>query len=111
MVSTPVYFSPTTSKHEGTLCGGIHLHIIDEILLQPISLGVKLLDLLRRMYPEDFRFLPPVRADGKPFISLLAGHRDFERPGWDAEALLDRYSQENEAFRQRKAPYELYPKE
>ena len=111
VVSTPVYFSPTTSKHEGTLCDGIHLHIIDETLLQPVSLGVKLLDLLRRMYPEDFRFLPPVRADGKPFISLLAGHRDFERPGWDAEALLDRYSQENEAFRQRKVPYELYPKE
>lgn len=111
VVSTPVYFSPTTSKHEGTLCGGIHLHIIDETLLQPVSLGVKLLDLLRRMYPEDFRFLPPVRADGKPFISLLTGHRDFERPGWDAEALLDRYSQENEAFRQRKVPYELYPKE
>ena len=48
MESTPVYFSPTTSKHEGTLCGGIHLHITDETLLQPVALGVKLLDLLRK---------------------------------------------------------------
>lgn len=108
--STPVYFSPTTSKHEGTLCGGIHLHITDETLLQPVALGVKLLDLLRKMYPEDFHFLPPVREDGKPFLSLLAGHRDFEHPDWDAESLLARYRKESEDFRQRKAPYERYPR-
>ena len=108
--STPVYFSPTTSKHEGTLCGGIHLHITDETLLQPVALGVKLLDLLRKMYPEDFHFLPPVREDGKPFLSLLAGHRDFERLDWDAESLLARYRKESEDFRQRKAPYERYPR-
>ena len=110
MESTPVYFSPTTSKHEGTLCGGIHLHITDETLLQPVALGVKLLDLLRKMYPEDFRFLPPVREDGKPFLSLLAGHRDFERLDWNAESLLARYRKESEDFRRRKAPYERYPK-
>ena len=108
-VSTPVYFTPTTSKHQGALCGGIHLHITDDTLLQPVAMGVMLLDLLRRMYPEDFRFLPPVRADGKPFISLLAGHRDFERPDWDARTLLDRYETESRDFRARKAPYQRYP--
>ena len=108
--ATPVYFSPTASKHEGKLCGGIHLHITDETRLQPAALGVKLLDLLRKMYPEDFHFLPPVREDGKPFLSLLAGHRDFEHPDWDAESLLARYRKESEDFRQRKAPYERYPR-
>ena len=86
------------------------LHITDETLLQPVALGVKLLDLLRKMYPEDFHFLPPVREDGKPFLSLLAGHRDFEHPDWDAESLLARYRKESEDFRQRKAPYERYPR-
>lgn len=75
-----------------------------------VALGVKLLDLLRKMYPEDFHFLPPVREDGKPFLSLLAGHRDFEHPDWDAESLLARYRKESEDFRQRKAPYERYPR-
>lgn len=106
--ATPVYFTPTTSKHQGSLCGGIHLHILDESALQPVSLGVRLLALLRRMYPQDFRFLPPVREDGKPFISLLAGHRDFERPDWDQDELLCRYEAESRAFRLRKAPYEYY---
>ena len=109
--ATPVYFTPTTSKHQGSLCGGIHLHITNEKQLQPVELGVKLLDLLRQMYPGDFQFLPPVRQDGKPFVSLLAGHRDFEDPNWQAQAILERYRQESREFRQRRKPYEYYPKE
>lgn len=111
VVATPVYFTPTTSKHQGVLCGGIHLHITDEYLLEPVTMGVKLLDLIRKLYPEDFKLLDPFREGGKPFISLLAGHRDFENPEWDAEEILSRYKQESDTFRWRKAPYEIYPKE
>ena len=74
-------------------------------------MGVRLLDLLRKMYPNDFAFLPPVREDGKIFLSLLAGHRDFEKKDWDADALIHRYARESAAFRLQKAPYERYPKE
>lgn len=109
--ATPVYFSPTTSKHQGSLCGGIQLHIMDEKAIQPVALGVRLLDLVRWMYPDDFAFLPPVRQDGKPFISLLAGHREFENPNWNADEILARYEAESRAFRTHKAPYERYPKE
>lgn len=109
VISTPIYFSPTASKHQGVLCGGIHLHIVDEYLLKPVELGVKLLDLLRRLYPNDFRFLEPVREGGKPFISLLAGHREFENPAWNAAKILSRYARESDIFRWRKAAYEIYP--
>ena len=109
--TTPVYFTPAASKHAGILCGGIHLHIMDETALEPVAMGVRLLDLLRKMYPNDFAFLPPVREDGKIFLSLLAGHRDFEKKDWDADALIHRYARESAAFRLRKAPYERYPKE
>ena len=106
VVATPVCFTPFTSKHQGVLCGGIHLHIVNEKILRPTELGVRLLDLVRRMYPGDFRFL----EGDRPFINSLAGHCDFEDPAWDAEELLQRYNEESEAFRQRKAKYEIYPK-
>lgn len=108
VVATPVYFTPTASKHQGILCGGIHLHILDEQALEPVRLGMKLLDLLRTLYPDDFHFLDPVRPDGKPFISLLAGHRELEDPAWDADRILNRYETESAAFRLRKKPYEIY---
>ncbi len=109
--ATPVYFTPTASKHQGVLCGGIQLHIMDEKALRPVELGVRLLDLLRRMYPDDFAFLPPVRQDGKRFISLLAGHREFENPNWNADEILARYEAESRAFQTRKKRYERYEKE
>ena len=106
VVATPVYFAPIASKHQGEVCGGIHLHIVDEGSLRPVELGIRLLDLLRRMYPDDFRFL----GGEKPFISALAGHREFENSDWDAEELIRRGEVECEAFRQRKRKYEIYPK-
>lgn len=109
--ATPVYFTPTASKHQGVLCGGIQLHIMDEKALRPVELGVRLLDLLRRIYPNDFAFLPPVRQDGKRFISLLAGHREFENPNWNADTILARYETESRAFQTRKMRYERYEKE
>lgn len=109
--ATPVYFTPTASKHQGVLCGGIQLHIMDEKALRPVELGVRLLDLLRRIYPNDFAFLPPVRQDGKRFISLLAGHREFENPNWNADTILARYETESRAFQTRKKRYERYKKE
>ena len=106
--ATPVYFTPTASKHCGELCGGVQLHVMDADALRPYELGVRLLDLLRRLYPDDFHFLPPVRADGKPFISLLAGHREFEKPDWDADALLARAECESAEFALRCEKYRLY---
>ena len=111
ITATPVYFTPTTSKHQGKICGGIHLHILDEDKLEPVVLGVKLLDLLRRMYPDDFQLLGPEGEWKIPFISLLAGHREFENPDWNLEDILCRYRLESQAFRLRKTQYEIYPKE
>ena len=109
--ATPLYFTPTASKHQGQLCGGIHLHILEEAVLEPVAMGVKLLDLLRRMYPEDFRLLE-VNTEWKyPVLSMLSGHRDFENPDWELEEILNRYARESREFRLRKAPYEIYPKE
>ena len=108
VTATPVYFTPTTSKHEGKICGGIHLHILDEKILEPVTMGVKLLDLLRRMYPGDFTLLDSGDEFPVPFLSALAGHREFEDPNWDLDALLERYRAESEAFRCRKKMYHIY---
>ena len=109
--ATPVYFTPAFSKHQGVLCGGIHLHIVEESRLEPVAMGVKLLDLLRRMYPDDLRLLGPSAEWPIHFLSLLSGHRDFENPDWDLQEILNRYSQESQEFRLRKQIYEIYPKE
>lgn len=110
VVSTPVYFNPTSSKHCGEICGGVMLHVTDEQCLEPVRLGVELLDLFQKLYPAQSQFLPPVEEGRRPFISLLTGCGDFV-PGWDKKAILARYEAESQAFAAEKANYHLYQEE
>ena len=64
---TPAYFTPTASKHAGTLCGGVHLHVMDAAALRPTELGLRLLALVRDMYPNDF-----ARPGGRTALHLAA---------------------------------------
>lgn len=107
VTATPVYFVPTASKHAGALCGGVHLHVADARALRPLAVGTTLLDLLRRRHPE-FSVLPPPTAGGRPFLSLLAGHRDFEGADWTPRGLQARQAPQECAFARRKAAYHLY---
>ena len=84
--ATPYYFTPTFSKHQGQLCGGVHLHVLDADAVRPLSAGLTLLELIRDTCPNDFALLPPHTEGGRPFISLLAGHRELERRTGDGGA-------------------------
>lgn len=103
VVSTPVWFTPTSSKHAGVKCGGIHLHITDRRALRPVTLGLRLLELLQKLSPE-FSFLPPVQEGGRPFISLLTGTQT-RRP---AEEVIVRGMEESREFAERTEQFRLY---
>ncbi|MFC4599475.1 exo-beta-N-acetylmuramidase NamZ domain-containing protein [Cohnella hongkongensis] len=102
----PVYFNPTFSKHEGKLCAGVQLHVVDFRALRPLETGVRLMYELKRRY-EQFEFLPPVRENGRPFIDLLGGDRSYREED-DEEALLERFREESRTFSERKRTYHLY---
>lgn len=108
VIATPQYFEPTTSKHKGIFCGGVHLHVTDARAIRPLTVGITLLAVIRGQRPEDFAFLPPYTEGGRPFISLLAGHRRFEQPGWTAEEILSGQTAQEKAFTQRKQAFHLY---
>lgn len=108
VVSTPVYFVPNSSKHQGKTCGGIHLHITDEDALRPVEMGYGLLELARDLFPETFEILPPYSAGGKPFISLLAGNRGLEDVSWSAAGMLESQERDCAAFRKKAGKYRLY---
>ena len=108
VVSTPVYFVPNSSKHQGKTCGGVHLHVTDEDVLRPVELGYRLLELARDLFPETFEILPPHGEGGMPFISLLAGNRRLEYACWSAEEMLERQERNCAVFREKAEKYRLY---
>ncbi len=105
--ATPIWFCPTASKHQGELCGGLLLHVTDSTALQPVAVGLLLLDLLRELYPDDFQILPPSRIGGRPFLTLLGGDGTLAGD-WDRKQLLERFQEESQRFAFYKEQYHLY---
>ncbi|MDQ6418768.1 DUF1343 domain-containing protein [Paenibacillus sp. LHD-117] len=104
----PVYFKPTFSKHEGELCRGVYVHVLDEAALRPVELGVTLLFAVKELLPEKFAFLPPVRENGRPFIDLLCGDSALREFDGDTRDLLDGFAEESRVFAERKKAFHLY---
>lgn len=69
----PLYYTPTTAKFEKQMCGGVELHILDRKLFTPVKVGWALLDVIRNMYPNDFKINPPYREGGNCMLNLNTG--------------------------------------
>ena len=107
VVSTPIWFTPTTSKFAHENCGGIHIHVTDAEALRAFDMGIRLLDLLRTLYPESFEYLAPYAHDSAPHISNLLGSHDIESD-WDADELIQKAEEDCRSFTQRAEPFRWY---
>ncbi|WEK54992.1 MAG: DUF1343 domain-containing protein [Candidatus Cohnella colombiensis] len=103
----PVHFKPTSSKHNGELCGGVQIYITDIQVLKPLEVGVTLLFTIRDLY-EQFAFLPPVKEGSRPFIDLLGGDSIYRTANIQAKQLLEQFAEESKQFAEMKQQYHLY---
>lgn len=104
--SEPIQFTPSASKYKGELCSGIRLHVEAPAVFHPANAGIYLLDVLHNLYPDQVKWLPG--EAGIPFVSQLAGHREFEKWNWSSESLIARAEQDGIAFQKRKKQFEIY---
>lgn len=51
----PVRFRPSASRHQDMLCGGVSLVLTDLDRLRPVLVGLTLISVLHRLYPERFQ--------------------------------------------------------
>lgn len=105
----PAYFTPTFSKHAGVVCGGVQVHITDRETLQAAVLGMHLLEVARRIEPEQFSW----RASpaGPFFVDLLLGSDQPRRmldEGASAGDLVANWRSECADFAARRRPFLLY---
>lgn len=103
----PVHFKPTSSKHQGELCGGVQVYITDHRAMKPLEVGVTLLFTIRDLY-EQFAFLPPLKEGSRPFIDLLGGDSIYRTEHIQAKQLLEQFAEESKQFADMKQQYHLY---
>ncbi|MEC5422925.1 DUF1343 domain-containing protein [Virgibacillus sp. C22-A2] len=73
-------FTPSFSKHAGTLSNGVQIHVTNKKSYKPVETGLHIVKTLHDMYPEDFEFRAENSA-GVSFFDNLIGN------GWIREAI------------------------
>lgn len=108
----PAYFTPTFSKHAGELCRGVQVHITDRERFDSFTLGLRMVDYIRRTHSEFFfrgeSALVPRDSEEKMFIDLLLGSDEFRRADLSAEELIARHEGKVADFKKRSERYYLY---
>jgi uncharacterized protein YbbC (DUF1343 family) len=49
----PIFFTPASSNFQGVRCGGVNILITDSAALSSVLLGLTLISVLHRLYPEE----------------------------------------------------------
>ena len=67
------YFIPTFSKYQGEVCSGVQLHINDRHAFLPVHTGWAMVDVIRHMYPNDFKINAPYKEGANCMFQFNTG--------------------------------------
>lgn len=104
----PIFFNPTFSKHAGTLCSGVQLHVTDRNSFSAVKTGLHLLEEIIKMSGKYFEYLPPMYDKGKPMIDYNTGDDYIRTHDFSAEEVYEQYKKDEEEFIMRKIKYHIY---
>ncbi len=107
-------FRPLFGKHAGVVCDGVELHVRDRRRLEPLALGLHLLQACHDHDPERFRWrhAPYEFVSEVPALDLLTGSSEARatiESGGDLAPLLARWRDEVATFSATLDDILLYP--
>ena len=105
---SPTHFIPAFSKHQGTVCGGVDIHVTDPRALRAVSLGLHLVRTLQALYPGDFAFRTPATPDGRWHIDLSTGNDTLRTTQRSAAEIYAAWQTDAESFQEETLLYRLY---
>lgn len=101
------YFRPTFSKHEGTPCEGVQMHVIDRDAADPFAGGLYLLEEILRQAGDKVEFLR-WGENTVHSIDKLLGTDAFRTGRMTAAEVIAKGREDIAAFCVKVRPFELY---
>ncbi|WP_353853955.1 DUF1343 domain-containing protein [Bacillus sp. Bos-x628] len=101
----PVSFTPTFSKHAGTLSHGVQLYVKDRSSFEAVKTGLSIIKTIHDLYPEDFQFLQT-----ESFNKLIGNGwvREEINKGTSVKHIMKRYHHDLKTFEKKRKGYLLY---
>jgi len=102
----PTYFTPVDFKHKGIPCEGVQVHVTDPAIINPVRMGVHLIDALRSMSGEHFtwRFLPEYNN----YMTDLLHGDDKLRTGRPLDEIFEQMDRDEARFKEKMKEFYLY---
>jgi uncharacterized protein YbbC (DUF1343 family) len=103
-------FTPTFSKHAGSLSHGVQIHITDRNSFKPVETGLHIVKTIHDMYPDQFAFRAENSA-GISFFDNLIGNswiRKGIEEGRTVEDLAAQWQEELSSFNETRKQYLIY---
>ena len=104
----PMYFTPTFSKHQGKLCGGVELHVLDRKTFKPVHVSWTLFDVVRHTWPEEFQVTKPYREGAHCMLELETGFDRIYKDTISHEEEMALLDKDTETFGKIRAKYLMY---
>ena len=102
------YFTPTFSKHEKVVCGGVQVHVLDRDGFLPVHTGWAMLKVIRDMYPNDFKILPPYKEGNHCMLQFNTGCQYIMDDLYPLEKQFEILDEDTEKFKITRKKYLLY---
>lgn len=102
------YFTPTFSKYQGELCQGVQVHVTDRNKFKPVHVGYAMLDIIRHMYPNDFKINKPWKEGGKCMLQFETGCNYILEDKYSLKEQFDILDKETKEFAKTREKYLLY---
>ncbi|URZ09731.1 exo-beta-N-acetylmuramidase NamZ family protein [Clostridium felsineum] len=104
-----VAFRPTFSKHMGSLCYGVQIHVTDRKVYKPVKVGLFLYEVIRQESGEYFQFTSLSRGRITKYgIDCLIGDSSIKEAEISAEDIYKRWKSESDEFIKLKNKYSIY---
>lgn len=109
ILARPTSFKPTYSKYYEEVCHGIQLHVIDRHVIKPVEIGIRLIELIYSMYPEQLEFITYEQLE-HPFFDLLAGTDQLRKNimNQEVESFISKMNEDRRDFYNIRKKYLLY---
>ena len=104
----PLYFTPTFSKYTNETCGGVQVHILDRDKFKAVKTGWAMLDIIRRMYPNDYKTSLPYKEGCKCMLEFNTGCTYIKDQTYTLEEQFKIIERDTEEFKKTRAKYLIY---
>jgi uncharacterized protein YbbC (DUF1343 family) len=108
VVFRPQWFTPTFSKYQGELCGGVYVHVTDREKFPAVSTSLILLNHMRTHYGDHFSINKPYTPGRPSLFDFEAGCDEVIKPTMTIEEQLAKLEKDTQEFKEIRKKYLIY---